>query len=445
MDVEQELLFKYGNDGVTAVHPIVLGFMLVVGLLMLFGPRRLAMLALLSTILFIPGGQRIVVGSLDFTMPRIMILCGTIRMIRFREYRLIRLSCIDKAFIGWVFSSAITYTLLFQAMGALVNRLGFAFEALGVYFIFRSFCRNDRHIDEVISAFALLSALLAIFMLTEQITGRNVFSILGGVPEFTQIRDGRLRCQGPFAHPLGAGAFGATLLPLMVSLWWGSGKKRLGMLGIVAATVIVIVTASSGPVVAYVAGIGGLCMWVFRKHMRAIVWGSIFALIGLHLVMKAPVWALHGRITIFGASTCYHRFIIDDEFIERIDEWWLVGTKFTSDWGFGLWDITNTYIHMGVDGGLMTLVLFILIILLCFRVIGSALVVTENQVRAQRNLWAFGAALFSHSVAFFGMSYFDQMRAVWYIFVAIISTVNCLYGEVDDARLKRPAKDLISN
>lgn len=411
------------------MHPIALGFMFIMGVLMLFGSRRVAIVALLATVLFIPSGQRIVVAGLDFTMDRVIILLGWIRLIRSGEYRSIALNHMDKTFLMWVIFSVICYTLLFQAWGALINRLGFAFVALGVYFLVRSLCRDFKDIDDIIKALSVLSALLAMCMVIELTTGRNFLGIFGGVPEFTQIRDGRLRCQGAFATPIGAGAFGATLMPLMVSLWWGRGKKKLGMLGIIAATVIVITSASSGPVMAYIAGIGGLCMWAFRKQMRAILWGILFGLIGLHLVMKAPVWALIGRAKVFGGSTGWHRFILLDKFIERFGEWWLIGTKFTSTWGYNMWDLTNTYIHMGVDGGIVTLVLFILIILLGFRVISRALMETENQPTAQRNLWALGACLFSHAVAFFGISYFDQIRVIWYVFVVIISTVNGLYDQ----------------
>ncbi len=55
-------------------------------------------------------------------------------------------------------------------------------------------------------------------MLYEKATGRNVFAVLGGVSEMTLIREGKLRAQGAFQHPILAGTFGATVLPLMVGL-----------------------------------------------------------------------------------------------------------------------------------------------------------------------------------------------------------------------------------
>lgn len=443
MDIEQELLLKYGGGGETVIHPIALGFTLIMGLMMVFGSRRLAILALLSTTLLMPLKQRIVIASVDLMMLRILILFGFTRLIIWGEHRLVTLNRIDKTFIAWVISSVITYTLLFQTMGALINRLGFAFDALGAYFLLRSLCRGSKDVENIIKALAVLSAIVAGCMLIERTTGRNMFSVFGGVPELTQVRDGRLRCQGAFAHPLCAGAFGATMMPLMVSLWWGRGKKKLGMLGIIATTVIVITSASSGPILAYVAGIGGLCMWVFRRQMRTILWGSLFGLIALHIVMKAPVWALLMRVKVFGASTGYHRFYLLDTFIRRFDEWWLIGTKFTSHWGYDLWDLTNTYIHMGIDGGLITLTLFTLIIVFCFKALGRTLAEMEDGPLIQRNLWSFGACLFSHTVAFFGISYFDQMQVVWYVFVAMIS-ITCVCSEVNCSTAKEPTPAISS-
>ena len=82
--------------------------------------------------------------------------------------------------------------------------------------------------------------------------------------------------------------------------------------------------------------------------------------------MTAPVWALIARVKILGASSGYHRYHLLDQFIQRFDEWWMIGTTHTTQWGFETWDTTNTYVNLGVEGGLITLILFLSIILYSF-------------------------------------------------------------------------------
>jgi hypothetical protein len=39
-------------------------------------------------------------------------------------------------------------------------------------------------------------------------------------------------------------------------------------------------------------------------------------------------------------------------------------------------------------------------------------------------LWFLGAALFSNLVAFFGVNYFDQVKMIWFVLLAMISAIT---------------------
>jgi len=404
-------------------------FTLTAALLMLVLPRRWAIVPLFLVAFFLTLAQRVIIFGLNFPMTRLIILVGFVRLFLQSPNRHPKLDAIGKAMILWVIASITTYTLLWQSWGALINRLGVAYDALGLYFLVLGFVVDFEDIERVIKAFAFVSILIAVAMLVERATGRNAFAVFGGVPLVTDIREGRLRCQGAFLHPIMAGTFGAALFPLFVSLGWGRKHKVLAVLGVTAATIIMITSSSSGPLLSYLAGIVGFCMWPLRKRMRAIRWGILLAIIGLHAVMKAPVWALVGRASIVPGSTAYQRAFLIDQFIRRFGEWWLVGTTSTRDWGpwyLETQDLTNQYIRVGVDGGLITLALFILVVGLCFRAVGRARKAFENQPAMERLCWAFGVSLFVHMTAFMGVSYFDQVIVVWYAGLALISRLASL-------------------
>lgn len=425
-----EQLLRYGAGGDTNLSIIAVVFVLLAGLLILVLPRKYVIVPLFLTSFFIPLGQKVVILGLHFMMFRIIILFGWLRVIfsglsdaggtsRFR------LNSIDKTLVLYVFSGVLTFTLLWRDSAALVDRLGFLYSAFGIYFLLRLLYRDEEDVDRTIRVFAVICAVLAVCMLTEQFRGRNLFSVFGGVPEFTFVREGKLRSQGPFAHPILAGTFGATLLPLFLGLWWHNKKaKTTALLGIVSATVITLTSASSTPLMAYFAGILALCFWPLRRHMRLLRWGIAICLIGLHMVMKAPVWALIGRVDAVGGSSGDHRYQLVNQFINHFGEWWLVGARYTEQWGYEMSDLSNQFVDIGVTGGLLTLVLFVAVIVYCFKRVGEARAVSQNSPPAERRLWVLGAALFSNVVAFFGISYFDQTIVSWYTLMAMIATAT---------------------
>jgi hypothetical protein len=423
--MEEEIIKSYGGGGVTVLHPFVLWVILIAGALLLLLPRRYAIVPLLFAVIFIPMSQRVVISGLDFMVLRILILFGWIRIIMRSEFNPIKLNTIDKVLILWVLSSVASYTLLWQTWGAFINRLGFAYNAIGIYFLFRFLVRDFGDVERLIKALAIISVIVAICVLVEQVNGRNLFSIFGGVPEFTPERAGRLRSQGAFGHSILAGMFGAMLMPLFVSLWMRGRDRLFAIAGAVSATIITVASASSGPWIAYLAGMAALCMWPFRDHMRLFRWGVVFGVVALHIAMKAPVWALIGRVGVVAGSSAYHRYYLVDQFIRRIDEWWLIGTKSTDRWGWMMWDHANQYVSEGITAGLLTLVLFIAVIACCFRGIGLAIRAAGK--RALRlSLWALGAALFANVVGLMGISYWDQMILVWYLLLAMISSMSVL-------------------
>jgi len=192
--------------------------------------------------------------------------------------------------------------------------------------------------------------------------------------------------------------------------------------------VIVITSASSGPLLTVILGIVALALWRWRNQMRTLRYGILGALVSLHMVMKAPVWFLLARVDIVQGSTGYDRAYLIDRAIANFWDWWLIATKSTWKWAdkdAHLFDVTNAYIQNGAGGGLITMILFIAIIALSFKAVGRTVRLGETSVPvAQRKLtWALGAALFAHAVTYISVSYFDQNFVNWYLLLAMISSV----------------------
>ena len=414
------------QSGITILHPLALACTLLAGMLILVLPRKLALSPLLVAAIFIPMQQRIVIASIDFYMLRLLLLFGCVRVFLRSEYGNLMLQLVDGVIILFSISGTLFYSLLWGTSEAVTYRLGMAFDILSAYFLFRCMITDWPGLLIAIKVLAFVCVTVALAMLVERITAHNLFAIFGGVPETTVMRDGRLRCQGAFAHPILAGTFGATLLPMILALWWQRDVSRwIPVIGSIAATVITVTSSSSGPVLSWMAAVGAMCLWPLRHRLSIIRLGIVYTLIGLHFVMDAPVWALFMRVKVFGASTSYHRFHLFDQFINHFDDWWVMGVKSTEEWGYYLFDVTNQFVRIAVDGGLVTFILFLAVIWLSFSNAGRALRMQPSHA-TQRLIWGLGAALFAHVVSFMGVSYFDQIIVIWYMLLAMITTVSAL-------------------
>lgn len=414
----------------TFITPLGLAFSLAMGILVLLLPRRYVIIAVCAQMCYMTLGNRFVVGGLTFYMLRILFLFACARLLLREEFHSLKMGPIDKTFLVFLFSSILTYTLLWGSYDAFKHKLGFVYNAM-FFFVFRFWLRDREDVVRVIKGLAVLIVPLALLFLLEKHTGNDPFQVFGTIP-MDEVRSGAIRCQGPFAHPILAGSFGATIFPLFMGLYaQGKSKRAAAMVGMACSLILVGCAGSSGPAFAGLAGAAAFFAWKIRRHMRQIRWIAAGGLCFLALIMKAPVWFLMARVRVFGGSTGWHRAHLIDMAYQHLSNWWLLGSTSYDTWDPSYlcnWDITNQYIAHGVEGGLITMSLFILIIVFCFRSIGRALRNTENgPENVQIMLWALGASLFAHAVNFLSISYFDQNVINWYLLLALISTSTGLY------------------
>lgn len=410
---------------VTNIHPLAFLAVIILGIVMLTVPRRWVILPMLIVTCFISAVQKIVVLGLDFNLLRIMVAFGIVRFLLYKEHRGFLWKHLDTAMVLWTISSMLIYSAQQGTFSAVINRLGFAFDAFGMYFLFRCLIRDWRDIDRIVLGFVLISIPVAFFFLIENRTGRNMFSVFGGVPAITMIREDRLRCQGAFPHPIIAGCFWASLIPLFAAYWWKSmNSKMLSAIGFSASLFIVFCCASSTPVMGVLAALIGGLFFFLRYQMRLVRWCILLMLIALHLIMKAPVWHLISRVSAVGGSTSYFRYLLIDSAIRRFHEWAVLGTKSTAHWFWGAQDLCNQYVFEGASGGFLTLCFFVAVISVAFRDVGRLWRLQTAQPFRLAMSWALGVSLFVHSMNFIGVSYFGQIWLIWYLLLAMIGSLS---------------------
>lgn len=418
--------FGGGASG-TVLHPVVVAAMIVAIILMLALPRKYVAVPLLFSITMIPYGQEWMVGGAHVFVCRILILVGWLRLLCAKgifgaEILPGGFNSLDGLFLVWATVRALAQVLLFRQMGAVVYQFGFLWDALGGYFLLRFLIRDDEDIERLIKMFAVVSIIVGAEMVQEHFTGQDVFALLGGIRPKLEIRDGIPRAMGPFAHALLAGTFGATLLPLFFWLWKDGKSRVLAMMAAIGCSLMAGLTMCSSPVLAYAAGIGAIFLWPFRNHMRMFRWAIVAVCVCAQVLMKAPFWFVLGHIDLVGGSNGWYRAALIDSFLRHWNDWWLVGTNANLSWyGGAMWDQCNQFVCEGETGGLLTLVLFIAMICVCFRWLGQARKSAGSDQNREWFFWLIGATLLTHVVGYFGIDYFDQTRFAWYALLVIIS------------------------
>ncbi|MFI4917374.1 MAG: hypothetical protein ACIAS6_12830 [Phycisphaerales bacterium JB060] len=412
--------------GQTSVHPVGLAVLAVLGVLVFTLPRRWSLAPLLVLACFVPAGQRIAVLGLDFTFLRLLIIAYWVRILAFKDYQGLKPIALDYAVAAWILIVSLVFILQWGGMGALTNRAGYIYESLGIYVTFRCLLRSWADVERTIVVLALVSLACAGFFMIEKRTGYNMFSVMGGVRTYTQVREGRLRAQGAFSHPIMAGCFFAVVLVLCSGLFMNHRKRATAMAGCIAAATIVIMCASSTPLLAVLSGGVAMAFAWTRELLRPFRYALVFMLIVLHFVMQGPVWALIARVSAVGGSTAWHRKHLIDKTVEHFGEWAILGTKSTAHWGYGLQDVTNQYILEGVRGGIWGMAAFVVVIVLAFQAVGRALRSERNRQGLFWIKWSVGASLFTHCMAFIGVSYFGQTRVAWFLSLALAATISQL-------------------
>jgi len=398
--------------------------------MVVFLSRPWAALGLISAVCYVTQGQVIDIGGMNFTLVRIILLAGFLRVLVRGEFRELTLNPIDQSLIVFMTVSTIAYIASRGTSGALVFQLGSCYNVLFSYFLFRCLIRNGQDLQMLLSPLAWLLVPLMVFMVLEAMTGKNVFTIFGGLPDIPVFRSGYYRAQGPFRNAITAGVLGATLMPLFVTHYFQTHQRKVPLVGFIAATVITLACGSSGPLLAYLIGLMALVLWPWRNHLRFFRWSLLLVLISLHFFMKAPVWYLFTRMSDVMGGSGWHRAFLIDQAINHFDSWWLAGTDNTGSWIpyqleiDGSADITNQFLVAGVRSGVFAIMLLILVFIRCFKNIGLAIQQAEEKSQpGEKLLWGLGCSLVITIVNFLSVAYFDQIEEIFYLQLAVISSV----------------------
>ncbi len=415
---------KMRSDGwanQTTAQPIGIALLLMMIIVIMAAPRRFAVLPFFILACF-AARQRVVIASLDFDFIRLLVVFGWLRVFSRLETRGFKWKGADTVFAGWCIAGFVAPIILFKTTSIITVQLGQLLTIAGGYFLFRQLVRTWDDVFTFVRGAVIIGIPVCAMFMIEKFTARNYFASFGGIPPLTQIRNGEIRAQGGFAHPILAGAFWASMAPLFAALWWKKGIDTwLAIIGVFVALFISWACASSTPLVAVMAATFAGGMFFFRDRMRTVRWGILGVLIFLQIVKTKPVWHMFVYADLIGGSTGWHRYNVIDKAIKNFSQWAMFGTPSTANWGFT--DITNHFVLEGVRGGFLTLVLAIWIMVMAFGGVGRLWRLAEPNKAQVAMAWALGACMFAHLTSFLAVAYFGQIVTLFGIHVAMIASL----------------------
>jgi hypothetical protein len=412
---------------VTVLHPVEGAILVAMIVALLVCKRRYAVWPAIVIACFVVPSQRIVVGGFDFTLTRIIILAAMLRVLIRAEFKGFSLNRLDLAFIAFMVIRTLMALGSDLPPGEFTQRLGGAMESLGMYFTCRCFIRDWSDVFATVRGFIWIGVPVAACFIVEAMTHRNVFGAFGYVPEIGQMREGQYRAQAAFAHPILAGVYWAVLTPLMAALFWqGRGRAKFeAILGLTVSSIIIVACASSTPIVAIFFGFLGAAFFPLRASMRVIRWSLLAGFILFQCLSDKPAWRLLVDVDVVGGSTGYYRYKLIDEGVKHFDQWWLMGGNInTTDWSPELDDDTDHYLVIALQGGVVLLGTFLIVISLAFGSVGRAWRHAGRNRPLVIAAWALGVSLFMHVMSFFSVTYFGQSVMLWDLTLAMCGSMR---------------------
>lgn len=407
--------------------------------IVLFAPKRWALLGMMAGVLYLTEQQSIAVLGLNMTGIRLLEVFGIARIMVRREFSISNVNGMDRAVL--MLYGYTTLVFLVRSGVGQAEAVGSMVDAMFCYFTFRGLIRNIDELKWFLRVFVIVLGPYVALLSVEMLTRENPFGVLGAGTWNFELRNGRIRCMGSFRHPALLGTLGSSLLPLYIGLLLTKANRIRACAGISLCLGIVLLSNSGGPLSGAAVGVVGWLFWIARRHMSLVRSVLVGTFVLLALVMKAPIWYLPARVSLLSGGGGWHRSYLLDMAYQNLSRWWFAGMDMyeTKDWfeyvleATGAADITNNYLAFGFKAGLLAIALFIVLLVRAFRALGQGLAVVRETVptrmEAECLLWGLGCALLVHIVTWFGITYFDQIYVVLFMQLAAISCILQACGE----------------
>jgi hypothetical protein len=405
-----------------------------------------ALAVMIASMVCYPSYLVVRLGVFDISVGRFVVFFFFLRCLlfsrrgfRFQWNALDTLMCVNMGL--WVVIPILVYG--WPTGKILENRSGMMMDTFLIYWVYRLSLRDLASLSRFLKVLPLILIPLAVMGLMESITGYLPYTELmkycpwerPGLGVWTP-RMGLMRAVGFAGHPIMFGILFVMFIPLFYSMKHLYLRKEWCYFCLLMLMVGCFSSMSSGP---WMMGLVLLFFLYLEKKK-----GWIKPLIGMFILLVLLVAILSNRpfYHVFFSylnpigGTSWHRAKLIELAIQHFSEWCLYGYGGVDPgWGPALgarWtDITNHFILIAVDYGLVGFVFFLT--LFVYSIYSLRAVYRSAGPGFLKTLcWAYGSMMAMFLITLNSCTLFDQTRSLLFFQFGVI-------GSILNLRLLRPA------
>jgi hypothetical protein len=404
-------------------------------------------IVLLTTLAWYPSYLTVKVGTLDFSVSRIVvitiflaILLGQGRPTNFKFTQL------DKFVIAYFICEIIAGLTTMPASVFLENRAGAFLSTVLPYFAVRLAITTKKQYYTVLKAIVIIAAPLAIIGLYESVTGNNPFGFLrqyhawrvisedfGQAPRETRM--GLYRAVVTFPQPIMFGLFFAMFAPPCAALFRVVPRNKfLWWIGVAFMALGAVSSVSSGPVLSLVLAAVFIACYRWRKYWKVAVVLLLLMVVCVEIVSNRHFYDVIGRFTFSAGTAWYRSKLMEVALGGGMSGHWLTGFGFADPgWSYRIdhrshTDIVNHYLLVLARYGLVGFIPFVGVILTAMK----NLIVASRQARLDADkwtIWTLGATLCGLLFAFFSVSLGGQTPTFFYMILGFCGVMPTIMSE----------------
>ncbi|TNE29436.1 MAG: hypothetical protein EP350_09795 [Alphaproteobacteria bacterium] len=389
----------------------------------------------------LPQEVRLVVGGLSiypYRMAAFVLLPWLLNRL-FRGQ--IRLTAIDAMVLAGALWMQISFIVFYGATEGLVRGGALLIDILPPFFVARICVRSPLDLRRIIVLAVPVLIFVGVSMLIESISGQALirpwaasqFGPLSSYENGVEVglfdgafdyRLGMLRAAGPFPHPILAGLFLASFLPLILQ----GGLKRWPLYFGVLAGMLAVFSISSAAWLSLVLALVLVAYDRIQQKVEILNWqGGLVAggivLIGLQAASQSGLISVLIRFTL-NPGTAYYRKMIWDFGIRSVERnpWFGIGY---TDFERATWmtnSVDNHWLLLAIRHGFLPSVLFLAVCgVLIFRLSATSLSLAEPD---RRLFVGVAIALFALVLAGFTVAFVGGMHTWLFLLLGAATSVS---------------------
>lgn len=409
--------------------------------LVLLTPARLALVFYTAGLVWYPIYVTAKLGTLNFSVPRIVILAIFFKILTDGNLR--------SAF-RWIL---LDYLIIFFSLACFVVNLftapfeqmiqfnsGAQFDTAMVYFMVRLLITSKHRYLTLLKGLLVIAIPMAVMGIYQCLFFVNPLGFFkkyhawSVIEDTIQVREHFCRADLAFSHPIMFGMFFAIVGAWCMGLWPYVDRRWRFMFALCMILMVLGLSSSmsSGPQLAGFGVVVALVIFRYRKYWKLFLGVFVGMMIFIEIISNRHWYYVASSYLSFNAETAYGRCkLIEHALGGGMSGHWLLGFGFKDP---GWWatlqgselkgtDITNHYIVVLVQWGLVGLVPFLAVVYEACRNLRKAFVSAVTD--ADRWLiWCIISAMVGVLLAMFSVSLMGQIMNLFYVMLGFCGAMS---------------------